>query len=195
QEQAVGRWRPLDVDHPAVVAAQRVDVAAVFAVHRHTRPAGDESDDGVARNRRAAARQLDPDIAHTLHHHAGIAGDPPAPAAVRCGRLGGLFAGALFAAHALDELLHDALCRYVAFADGGVQGGNVGIAKIVGDRGEAFAGQHPLERQVLLAHRPCDGVLAVLDRLLAARPGEPLLDLVTGAGALDEREPVAARAR
>ena len=51
----------------------------------------------------------------------------------------------------------------------------------------------PLEREVLLAQRLGDRVLAGLDGLLAALLGEPLLDLVAGAGALDELEPVARR--
>src|SRR5690606_20536220 len=54
---------------------------------------------------------------------------------------------------------------------------------------------HALQRHVLLAHRAGDGLLAGLDRGVAALLGEPVLDLVAGAGALDEAEPVPAGAR
>ena len=100
---------------------------------------------------------------------------------------------ARLATHRLHEPLDDGRGGHLALADRGVQRRDVRVAHLVGDRDERLVRQEALDRQVLLAHRLGDGVLAVLDRLFAALLGEPLADLVAGARALDEPEPVAGR--
>ncbi len=76
-----------------------------------------------------------------------------------------------------DQPLHHRLRRDVALADRRVQRGDVGVAQVAGERGQRVAAEQPLQRQALLAHRPDDRVLALLDRVLAALLGEPLPDL------------------
>ncbi len=83
----------------------------------------------------------------------------------------------------------------MALADRRVQRGSTRVAHLVREGDQGVAGEDALDRQVLLAHRPGDGVLALLDGLVAALLGEPGADLVTGARGLHEAQPVARGAR
>ena len=87
------------------------------------------------------------------------------------------------AADRADQLGDDRLGADPALADRGVQAGQVRVAEVGGDRRERLGGHQALQRQALLAHDLGDLVLARLDRRLAALLGEPLADLVAGAGA------------
>ncbi len=185
--------RPLDVQDPLRLPGQRVDVDAVGAVHRDAVAAGDEADDGVARHRRTTAGQLDPHIVDALDDHTRIgAGTALGPRPDR-GGLGDVLGGLVLPAERLHQLLDDALRGDMALADGGVEGGDVGVAHLVGEGDQGVARQDPLDGQVLLAHGAGDGVLALLDRLVASLLGEPAADLVAGARRFDEAEPVAGR--
>ena len=109
------------------------------------------------------------------------------------GDLGQVLLGARRAADRADQAGDHRLGADPALADRGVQAGEVGVAELRGDRLECVRGHQPLQRQALLAHDLGDLVLARLDRRLAALLGEPLADLVAGAGGLDEVQPVAVR--
>src|SRR5690606_39059695 len=112
----------------------------------------------------------------------------------RPGRVGELLPGPRLPAKRGDETRNDGRRGDLPLADRGVQGRDVRIAQLGRDSQERLVRGHALDRQVLLAHRLRDRVLAVLDRLLAAFLREPLTDLVARPGALDEAQPVAARA-
>ena len=94
--------------------------------------------------------------------------------------------------HRLEELAHHGRRREVPLADRRVQRGDVAVPGLLGDRGQRLARRDPLDRQAFLAQRAGEGVLALLDRLLAPLLGEPRTDLVAGTRALDELQPVAA---
>ncbi len=83
------------------------------------------------------------------------------------------------------------LGRHVALTDRGIQAGDIGVTQLAGQAGERAVGHQPLERQTLFAHGLGDVVLACVDGFLAALFGEPLPNLVAGAGTPDERQPVA----
>ena len=85
------------------------------------------------------------------------------------------------------------LGRDVRVADGCEEAVDVGVAQVAGDGGQALGGHQPMQRETLLAQVLGDRILALLDRLLTPFLGEPLADLVAGARALDEREPVPRR--
>ena len=173
EDRGLGR-RPLDFEDPLGLLGQRVHVHAVRPVHRDAAATGDEADDGVAGDGRTAAGQLDPDVVDALDDHTRV-GVLAALAAAPRGRrrLGDVLVGGLLAAERLHQLLDDALGRDMALADRRVQRGDVGVAHLVGEGDQRVAGQDPLDRQVLLAHGARDGVLALLDRLVAALLGEP----------------------
>src|SRR5690606_18895793 len=90
------------------------------------------------------------------------------------------------------DLLDDGLRRDMPFADGRVEGGDVVVPQLARHLGEGVLAHEALQRQVLPAHRARDGLLALLDRLLAALLREPPADLVARTRALDEPEPVLA---
>ena len=69
----------------------------------------------------------------------------------------------------------------MALADRRIERGDVRVAHLVGEGDQGVAGEDALDRQVLLAHGADYGVLALLDRLVAAFLGEPGADLVAGA--------------
>ena len=172
--------------------ASRVD--AVLAVHRDAAAPGDEADDAVARHRRAAAGQLDPDVRRALDDDAGVAWTSAAGGCVTPGVVTSARSSVAPSSPPSDSTSRadDRLRRHVAVADRGVQRGDVRVAQLVGERRQRLGGEQPLHREVLLAHRLGDRVLALLDRLLAALLGEPGADLVAGPRALDEGQPVAA---
>ena len=84
--------------------------------------------------------------------------------------------------------------RDVVLPDRGVQRGDVLVAQLVPDAASASCGDQPLHRHRPARRRLGDGLLAELDRLLAARLGEVLPDLGLRPGRGDERQPVPARA-
>ena len=158
---------------------QGLDVGAVGAVHRDAVAAGDEADDRVAGHRRAAAGELDPDV--------GRARRPRRPGR-RCAPAHATRVGVVASARssarpprrpgtpragprrAAAETWPSPIAAYRASMSL--------VAQLGGEAGQRLGGQQALQRQALLAHRPGDRVLAVLDRLLAALLGEPLPDLV-----------------
>ena len=78
------------------------------------------------------------------------------------------------------------------FSDGCVQRGDVWVVVLMRERLKHASAGDALQRKTLLAHRPRDRVLAVLDGLFATFLGEPRPDLVASTSALDEAQPVAA---
>src|SRR5204862_7030676 len=112
------------------------------------------------------------------------------PGQMMDGRLGQVFSDALLAAERRDDKVDDGSCRYVALSHRRIQTVDVEVAEVDCHRREALRRHEPLERQLLLAQRLGDGILSALDGLLAALFGEPLPDLVPGARALDELQPV-----
>ena len=190
--------RPLDLEDALGLLRQRVDVDAVAAVHRDAAAAGDEADDRVAGHGRAAAGQLDPDVVDALDDHArvGVGCAACGAAARRAGRVSAMSSLAASSPPSAWTSFCTTFCAatwpspIAAYSDG-----DVGVAHLVGEGDQGVAGEDALDRQVLLAHRARDGVLALLDRLVAALLGEPGADLVAGARRLDEAQPVAGRAR
>src|SRR5690606_13710047 len=109
EEGALAVAGPLDVDHAFGLVAQALEVAAVGAVHRDAGAPGDEADHRVAGDRRAAAGELDPQVArlHALDGDAGVTGPEPGARLARHRRLSEVLLGAGLPAHGLDELLDD----------------------------------------------------------------------------------------
>src|SRR6187455_1230944 len=99
------------------------------------------------------------------------------------------------AAQVALHALHNCLGREVPFADGGVQGLEVGVVELRGDLGHRRRRGQLLNRHPLAPQRLDELVATGVDRIDAALTREPLADLGTGARRLHELEPVAARAR
>src|SRR5690554_1456042 len=83
----------------------------------------------------------------------------------------------------------------MALADRRVQCSDVLVPKLGGNLAQGLLSYELLQGQVLLAHRPGDGVLTLFDRFVTAFLREPLADLVPRAGAFHESEPVLTRPR
>ena len=193
-EQAL-RARPLHGDDAFGLPALQVDhVLAVGTVHRYALVAGDEADDVIAGDGRAAARQLDPDIAHALDGDAQRVGGLGAfrRAAQRQQLLLGLLVH-LVGTGVLDQMGDDVLRGDLAVADGREQTVRVRVVELVGHADQRLERHQRGDRQVALAHGAGQVVAAFLDGLAAAFLAEPLPDLVAGLRALDEAQPVAGR--
>ena len=196
QEHRAGGRRPLHRYDPLLLRQQRGGVDAVAAVHADPVAAGDEADDLVAGHGGAAARELDPHIRDALDDDAGIAGrSRPAHRPGRDGGLGQVLDRTLGPAEPGHDPLHDVLGGHPALADLGVERCDVGQVQLLGQVGQSLPREQPLQRQPLLANRPGDRVLALLDGVLATLLGVPGLDLVARPRARDELQPVLARVR
>ncbi|MCO5556192.1 hypothetical protein L7F22_009736 [Adiantum nelumboides] len=194
QEHRLRRHRPRDVDEP-FLRGEVPGVGAVGAVHADPAAAGDEAEDLVARHGGAAAGELDVEVAEGLpvlaaDDDAGVPGRPALADRRRGGPLGELLLGVLLAAEPRDQALHDVLGAGLVLADGGVERGDVGVVHLAGQRGHGVAGDQPLQRHPGAARLPGDRLLALLDGLLAALLGEPLLDLGLGPRRLGDLQPV-----
>ncbi len=97
------------------------------------------------------------------------------------------------AAQVAGHALGDRAGRDVTFADGRVQGVEVGVVHRLGELGQHRRAVELLDRQAFLAQSLGQLVAAVLDGVLAALPAEPLADLVAGPGGDDDLQPVPAR--
>src|SRR5450432_1966417 len=82
----------------------------------------------------------------------------------------------------------------MSLTDPGVKAGDIGVVHLASEIAKRVVREQSLEWQALLAHRLGDGVLAVFDGVFTTFLREPLPDLGAGPWALDEHQPVAARA-
>ena len=194
-EHARGGRRPRDLDEPVGLCAQLVGVGAVVAVHRHPVAGGDEPDDVVTRHRSAAAGQLHPHVVGADDGDTRVAGPSPRLGAggdrLRVFGLGGRLVGP---ADSIAQQLGDVFGRHVVVADRGVECVDVLVVQVAGHLREQVGVHQPLDALALLAQRLGEQVFARLDGFFATLAGEPLPDLAAGPGALDEVQPVAARA-
>ena len=181
---------------PAVGVLLHMHVDAVAPVDGYAVAARDKAHDLVARNGRAAARELDQTVVDALDHHAGRAlGD----ALVRLlglrvrGALG-LLALAAQLAHVVLDLVDDLGQRDAAVADGGVQFVQRTKRELVERVFLHFLVLVKAVVQQVGAQLAVQILAAVDDVLLAALLLEPLLDLVARLGRFDDLDPVAARA-
>ena len=94
----------------------------------------------------------------------------------------------------LDETGNHILCGDLAVADRRIHGVGVREIEFLGHADQRFRGQQRGNRQIALAHRTRQLVLAFLNRLGAAFLAEPLADLVARLRAFHEAQPVARRA-
>ena len=86
------------------------------------------------------------------------------------------------------------LRRDVPLPHGDVEGFQVGELHLVhGHLRDDLLVREPLERQVLLAHQPLDGIATVIQGILATTAREPLTDLRASSGRLHELQPVLRR--
>src|SRR5581483_1341106 len=106
---------------------------------------------------------------------------------------GDVFGRAVRSDEGVHQPLYDGLRGDVVLADSGIQRSDVGELKVTSEVEQRVPAHESLQREVRLAHRPTDRILAGLDRVLAALAGEPLPNLVAGSWRPDERQPVTAR--
>jgi len=192
QEHTAGRRCPFDVDDLLGLTQERLGVRAIAPVDGHPVAPRHETEDLVPRHRGAAPRQLHIHVRHALDHDAGVTRTAASgPARRRDRRLGQVLDATLLAPHGSEQPTDHVLGRDVTFADRGIQTVDVDQVQLLGDAGERLDRGQALEGHTLLAHRLGQGLLAVLDHLLAALAGEPLLDLVSGTCRLHEVQPVA----
>src|SRR5699024_4606921 len=120
QEHGVSPTGPLNLDHALRLFLERLDVVAVRAVNGNTLPAGNESDNLIAGNRRTTLGQFDPNVVNALHLDAGVsgAGTTRLP---RTRQLGHILLVCVRAAYRLDKFLYDIRSRNVALANCRVQ--------------------------------------------------------------------------
>ena len=148
----------------------------------------------VARHRSAALGQLGQDAGRTRHRDADVL---VVALPDRHGRrrrpLGDLVLGVVGAAELGDQPLHDVARRDVTLAHRGVQRGHVVVAQFTRQGRHRLGTHQALQRKSAAAHFAGDGVLAGLQRLLAALLGEPLPDLGLGPRRHHEALPVPRR--
>ena len=166
------------------------DIAAVARMDRHAMAAGNKADYTVARERIAAARELDKAVVDALDYNALAALDALFRLGEhnlrRSGRLDNLVILIFYMRHHADE-------RHAAVADSGIE---------ILDRVEMLALRDALEERLHLVIRQADKAapelaldlrLALGDILVAALFLEPVADFAARLARLDYLEPIAAR--
>ncbi len=181
------------------VLSQDPDVRAVFAVDRDAAPERDVADDRIAGNGPAALGEAQHHVADAVDRDAELRrGGRPAPrAGPRLHQVvggSGRAVGGLALLEALHDLVDDDLRRDLRGAERDVELVALAEAHLADHVREQRRADDPLCGQPLLLEvvlqQLAAGVLGVLARLAL----EELPDLVSRAGRLDDREPVARRA-
>ena len=111
-------------------------------MHRNTRRSRDKTHDGIARDRGAAARKLDPKIVDPLDDDSHVSRGALSSPRRRRDRLGGVIVGPVHAARSIDQPLDDGRSGDAAFANRCVERRHISLIEINSDR-----------RQRLISHQ------------------------------------------